>query len=68
MGETKSIMEDILFTNPYSANCSTARFANVTFSDGSLLHGFRQSLKNGRVIFLIQIHQKKTIRGVFRRR
>ncbi len=44
MGSTKCIMEDILFTNPYGATCSTARFANVAFSDGSLLHGFRQRL------------------------
>lgn len=44
MGSTKCIMEDILFTNPYGTTCSTARFANVAFSDGSLLHGFRQRL------------------------
>jgi FlaA1/EpsC-like NDP-sugar epimerase len=44
MGATKCIMEDVLFTNPYGATCSTARFANVAFSDGSLLHGFRQRL------------------------
>tara|TARA_R110002072_G_scaffold13364_4_gene56004 strand:- start:166 stop:1362 length:1197 start_codon:yes stop_codon:yes gene_type:complete len=44
MGATKCIMEDVLFTNPYEAICSTARFANVAFSDGSLLHGFRQRL------------------------
>ncbi|PCI21562.1 MAG: UDP-N-acetylglucosamine 4,6-dehydratase [Piscirickettsiaceae bacterium] len=44
MGSTKCIMEDILFTNPYETTCSTARFANVAFSDGSLLHGFRQRL------------------------
>lgn len=44
MGSTKSIMEDLLFTNPYNAICSTARFANVAFSDGSLLYGFRQRL------------------------
>lgn len=44
MGSTKTIMEDVLFTNPYDMCCSTARFANVAFSDGSLLHGFRQRL------------------------
>jgi UDP-N-acetylglucosamine 4,6-dehydratase len=44
MGATKCIMEDVLFTNPHEVNCSTARFANVAFSDGSLLHGFRQRL------------------------
>ncbi|MDC1429227.1 UDP-N-acetylglucosamine 4,6-dehydratase [Emcibacteraceae bacterium] len=44
MGATKKIMEDVLFTNPYDMKCSTARFANVAFSDGSLLHGFRQRI------------------------
>lgn len=50
MGSTKCIMEDILFTNPYEAICSTARFANVAFSDGSLLHGFRQRFLKGQPI------------------
>lgn len=50
MGSTKCIMEDILFTNPYGASCSTARFANVAFSDGSLLHGFRQRILKGQPI------------------
>lgn len=45
MGSTKCIMEDVLFTNPFNVNCSTARFANVAFSDGSLLHGFRQRIQ-----------------------
>lgn len=45
MGSTKSIMEDVLFTNCYGIPCSTARFANVAFSDGSLLHGWRQRLQ-----------------------
>ncbi len=44
MGATKCIMEDVLFTNPYGLPCSTARFANVAFSDGSLLHAFRQRI------------------------
>lgn len=47
MGATKTIMEDVLFTNPYGVTTSTARFANVAFSDGSLLHGFRQRLVKG---------------------
>lgn len=42
MGATKTIMENILFTNHHNIPCSTARFANVAFSDGSLLHAFRQ--------------------------
>jgi FlaA1/EpsC-like NDP-sugar epimerase len=46
MGATKRIMEDILFaeTDEPASSVSTARFANVAFSDGSLLHGFRQRM------------------------
>jgi len=47
MGASKRIME--MFLNKYKnlISISTARFANVAFSDGSLLHGFTQRiLKN----------------------
>lgn len=44
MGATKRIMEDVLFGESGAMTVSTARFANVAFSDGSLLHGFRQRL------------------------
>ena len=46
MGATKRIMEDVLFARRDISSCavSTARFANVAFSDGSLLHGFRQRM------------------------
>ena len=44
MGATKRIMEDVLFRASSGTEVSTARFANVAFSDGSLLHGFRQRL------------------------
>ena len=44
MGATKTIMENVLFTNDRGLPCSTARFANVAFSDGSLLHAFRQRI------------------------
>jgi FlaA1/EpsC-like NDP-sugar epimerase len=44
MGATKRIMEDVLFVDENATKVSTARFANVAFSDGSLLHGFRQRL------------------------
>jgi len=42
MGASKRIME--IFLNKYSdkINISTARFANVAFSDGSLMHSFNQ--------------------------
>lgn len=45
MGASKRIME--LFLAKYSSqiNVSTARFANVAFSDGSLLHGFNQRIQ-----------------------
>ena len=40
MGATKAMMEQILFASADEISCSTARFANVAFSDGSLLAGF----------------------------
>ena len=50
MGATKRIMEDVLFCDSGGTPVSTARFANVAFSDGSLLHGFRQRLMHGQPI------------------
>src|SRR5258706_2632021 len=47
MGATKRIMEDVLFAGGDDIEVSTARFANVAFSNGSLLHGFRQRLMPG---------------------
>ncbi len=44
MGATKRIMELFLFEKSESLEVSTARFANVAFSDGSLPHGFQQRL------------------------
>lgn len=44
MGCSKRIMELFLFGNDGSLPVSTARFANVAFSDGSLLHGFGQRM------------------------
>jgi FlaA1/EpsC-like NDP-sugar epimerase len=40
MGASKRIMELFLLWERTRASVSTARFANVAFSDGSLLHGF----------------------------
>lgn len=40
MGASKRIMEFFLMRKSLQINISTARFANVAFSDGSLLHGF----------------------------
>ncbi len=42
MGASKRIMEMFLMRESLSQNISMARFANVAFSDGSLLHGFSQ--------------------------
>lgn len=42
MGASKKIMEQYLTRESASYHISMARFANVAFSDGSLLHGFNQ--------------------------
>ncbi len=42
MGASKRIMEMFLMRESLGQPISTARFANVAFSDGSLLHGFNQ--------------------------
>lgn len=44
MGASKRIMEMYLMQKSLEINISTARFANVAFSDGSLLHGFNQRI------------------------
>ena len=45
MGATKAFMEKIMVLYSESTPCSTSRFANVAFSDGSLLHGFNRRLE-----------------------
>ncbi len=45
MGGSKRIMEKFLMYRSLSIPISTARFANVAFSDGSLLHGFNQRIE-----------------------
>jgi len=42
MGASKRIMEMFLMRESLTQRISMARFANVAFSDGSLLHGFNQ--------------------------
>jgi FlaA1/EpsC-like NDP-sugar epimerase len=44
MGASKRIMEMYLMRKSEQITISTARFANVAFSDGSLLHGFNQRI------------------------
>lgn len=45
MGASKRIMEMFLMRQSQKIPISTARFANVAFSDGSLLHGFNQRIQ-----------------------
>ena len=45
MGASKRIMEMFVHRNSQNIDVSMARFANVAFSDGSLLHSFNQRLE-----------------------
>ena len=45
MGASKRIMEIFLMQNQATVPVSMARFANVAFSDGSLLHGFNYRIQ-----------------------
>jgi FlaA1/EpsC-like NDP-sugar epimerase len=45
MGASKRIMEMFLMRRSKEINISTARFANVAFSDGSLLHSFNKRIE-----------------------
>jgi len=45
MGASKRIMEMFLMRHSLDMPLSTARFANVAFSDGSLLYGFNRRLE-----------------------
>lgn len=45
MGASKRIMELFLMRESKDMNISTARFANVAYSDGSLLHGFKMRME-----------------------
>ena len=45
MGASKRIMEMFLMRKSQEISISTARFANVAFSDGSLLHGFNKRIE-----------------------
>lgn len=50
MGASKRIMELFLMKRSQEIPLSTARFANVAFSDGSLLHGFIQRIQKNQPI------------------
>ncbi|WP_298953133.1 UDP-N-acetylglucosamine 4,6-dehydratase [uncultured Nonlabens sp.] len=45
MGASKRIMEMFIMKASQDLDISTARFANVAFSDGSLLHGFNKRIE-----------------------
>lgn len=45
MGASKRIMEMFLMRRSLQITVSAARFANVAFSDGSLLHGFNKRIE-----------------------
>ena len=47
MGASKAFMERIFQANADRVDFSSARFANVAFSDGSLLHSFQNRLQKG---------------------
>lgn len=47
MGATKNLMEKALFSRPGAFVATSARFANVAFSAGSLLEGFENRLAKG---------------------
>ena len=44
MGATKAFMEKLMIAHSDKTPCSSSRFANVAFSDGSLLHGFQNRI------------------------
>lgn len=50
MGASKRIMELFLMRESKDIAISTARFANVAYSDGSLLHGFKMRIEKNQPI------------------
>jgi FlaA1/EpsC-like NDP-sugar epimerase len=50
MGASKRIMEMFVSRRSNDINVSMARFANVAFSDGSLLHGFNKRIEKNQPI------------------
>ena len=45
MGASKSLMEKLILSQKFKFHVSTARFANVAFSNGSLLKGFQYRIQ-----------------------
>lgn len=50
MGATKKLMEDVILAEQSNFNVSTARFANVAFSNGSLLESFIRRVERNQPI------------------
>ena len=50
MGASKRIMEKFLMRRSQEINISTARFANVAFSDGSLLYSYKKRMEKNQPI------------------
>jgi len=44
MGASKKLMEDLIMSYAKDINITTARFANVAFSNGSLLYGYKERI------------------------
>lgn len=44
MGASKRLMEYVMYAHSTTQSVSSARFANVAFSDGSLLHSFKNRI------------------------
>lgn len=50
MGASKKLMEEMILSYSETINITTARFANVAFSNGSLLEGFLNRIQKGQPI------------------
>lgn len=50
MGASKRVMELVMMEKSQNISVSSARFANVLFSDGSLLHSFSQRIQKNQPI------------------
>lgn len=65
MGASKRAMEDVLFAPPLTegARVTTARFANVAFSNGSLLQSFLRRLERGEPLALPEATRRYFVSG-----
>ena len=64
MGASKRFMEYLMYSRSQSLPSSSARFANVAFSDGSLLHSFENRFKKKQAIVAPNDVQRYFIDGV----